>query len=886
MSEGQSLPGATFYRIDSSRFTMREYAWGTKNPLTLLIAFFLKLFRVNLGGSIDDPAVDAISPFEVSEDSLPEEVRAKFAPLQAELAQLGFGRPIFHQFDDRLNFTSIYWATCVHSSSRAVARIHCRIWRKPHPHKFHLFPTFISIFEDGSTLFSSSGKPDSELPKSVRVLRQPGMPASELWRAHETELHRLPAQAIPCRDEHAARQVVESFHLLARDFHLKRGAFKPLGESDSKESEILAQSRTDAAARGAANPEVLAEIDLLQKAPRTWKNSLWLLLITGLAFVLAGGARGNFKSALLLIPILLFHELGHYVAMYIFKYRNLKMFFIPFLGAAVTGQNYNVAAWKKLIVFLMGPVPGILLGAGLGFAGIARGNDLAVNAGLLCIVINGFNLLPLLPLDGGHVVNLVLFSRHYILDTVFRILAAIGLIVVAFGLDAKLLMYFGFFSLIAVGGSFKQSKVTEAVRGMGLPGPIPGTDAIPPETADTIVTELKKQFPKGLTSKQLAERALSVFETLNSRPPGWVASVFYLAIHAASFAFGFLAMGFIVLYHRGELSEAFFGERIEMTVSRSSLETRISESARSLDPTNSVAIVATFEKLDKAREEFNRLSADLPDTAASVLFGHTLYLRLPATNMQARSSLFDTLSQSTTNLFLERTNYRPAFSFRFLITPTNAVSPWFRDFQAFWNNNTGNKLIPPWTEVASISPDLKKEFNLARQTVTRLYRADDSTSDNDRDEADRKALTAALRIGDTAKVEEIQKKQQERRDVAFKIKLDQLKALPPSEIHRDVLEAYFAYPSDTNRLPAWRESRTNLARMMGSIAQHAPDAWRNGVDTGFLMTNKLSVSLLSVQFADFLHGAPPLIRWLEEHNVQELRYSVDGVSTSHFDDQE
>ena len=37
----------------------------------------------------------------------------------------------------------------------------------------------------------------------------------------------------------------------------------------------------------------------------------------------------------ILVGVLFVHELGHWVAMRVFGYRNLKMFFIPFFGAGL-----------------------------------------------------------------------------------------------------------------------------------------------------------------------------------------------------------------------------------------------------------------------------------------------------------------------------------------------------------------------------------------------------------------------------------------------------------------------------------------------------------------------------------------------------------------------
>ena len=95
---------------------------------------------------------------------------------------------------------------------------------------------------------------------------------------------------------------------------------------------------------------------------------LILLLVSLGLFILAGKRQWPLDYLLILLPVLFIHEFGHYLAMKIFNYRNLRMFFIPFLGAAVSGQHFNVPGWKKTIVSLMGPVPGIILGVIIGNA--------------------------------------------------------------------------------------------------------------------------------------------------------------------------------------------------------------------------------------------------------------------------------------------------------------------------------------------------------------------------------------------------------------------------------------------------------------------------------------------------------------------------------------
>ena len=138
----------------------------------------------------------------------------------------------------------------------------------------------------------------------------------------------------------------------------------------------------------------------------------------------------------MLVGVLFFHELGHYVGMRIFGYRNVRMFFIPLFGAAVSGQKTSAKSYQEAIVTLLGPLPGLCLAVvlfGMAFIpGFPREYRLIlVQASLLMAFLNGFNLLPIFPLDGGRLLNQILFSRNRYLEGVFQVLASLALI--AFG---------------------------------------------------------------------------------------------------------------------------------------------------------------------------------------------------------------------------------------------------------------------------------------------------------------------------------------------------------------------------------------------------------------------------------------------------------------------
>jgi Zn-dependent protease len=884
MSEGES---PIFYRVCGNGMTMREFSWGSKNPILLLFVGLRKLLKLpDAGGSTDDPPVESLQPFEVA--SLPEEIREKFEPLAYELTALGFVEPVYHAITDPLNFTTHYWATFRHASGNGFGRIHMRIWTKPHPARIQLFPIFISAFSDGTFMFSSAGQPDVESPPGTIVLRKQGMGTATLWQEHEKTLQTAGKTIYQLVDEGSLRWAIGAYHTATRDFHLKRGAFKKLTEQDASEAAILQRAH----GTGSPHADVLAEIEILQKGSATWKNSLWLLIVSGAAFFIAGGMQDSFRTALLLIVILLFHEAGHYVAMHIFKYRNLKMFFIPLLGAAVSGQSYNVAAWKKVVVSLAGPLPGIVLGIALAFAGMRRESEWAIDAGEMFIFINAFNLLPLLPFDGGRVVGTILFSRHYILDTVFRAVAAIAIILLGFALDAQLLFIVGAFSLMALRASLKMANVTEKIREQKLPMLAEDRESIPPDTANQIITQLKEKFTKGSSTKLLAQQTLTIFETLNQKPPGWMASISLLALHGGAFLVAMGVFFYVASNKNGGIARYDRPARIPLNVAN--IKTWSGAEANFLVVTQSVAVVATFQKEPLAAKAFGELSSSLPPVSESLLFGNTLFVRLPATNQEWRARIFSQLTLQTTNIFVERTNYAAQMKLAFAKPNKETKESWLAELENFFNAQTDLKLVPPWAPPALLDPKGRAGFMLARRTMRLLATGDDEDESTRTEKAARrsqfmqefKEIQAAERAGDDEKVKAIYARREEAREAAETKRIERVRKMPETEAHRGVIDAYMKYPDDTNSLPAYRDSRRKLERLMGSLRGAEPELARYGIVQGYMMDRVGQIQLREIQFADSLFNAPRLAKWLDAQGAKDLRYNIEGIEAFASDESE
>lgn len=166
----------------------------------------------------------------------------------------------------------------------------------------------------------------------------------------------------------------------------------------------------------------------LSLQPKRW-NGLTILVLSFIGFTLASARDTSLRDLGLLVAVLLLHEGGHLVGMRLFGFSDLRMFFLPFFGAAASGRKPGANAVEHAIVALLGPVPGLLVALPLAFvadSGISPDGPLPMLV-LFLVLINGFNLLPILPLDGGRLFEALIFERHPALDVLFRLLAIAGL---------------------------------------------------------------------------------------------------------------------------------------------------------------------------------------------------------------------------------------------------------------------------------------------------------------------------------------------------------------------------------------------------------------------------------------------------------------------------
>lgn len=109
---------------------------------------------------------------------------------------------------------------------------------------------------------------------------------------------------------------------------------------------------------------------------------------------------------LLLTLIVVLHELGHFAAMKAFRYKDLGIFFIPLLGAYVSGSKREVSQRESAIILLAGPMPGIIIGVVIYLITFYHqpffiGDLSSLSISGFFIFLNLINLFPVYPLDGG-----------------------------------------------------------------------------------------------------------------------------------------------------------------------------------------------------------------------------------------------------------------------------------------------------------------------------------------------------------------------------------------------------------------------------------------------------------------------------------------------------
>lgn len=139
---------------------------------------------------------------------------------------------------------------------------------------------------------------------------------------------------------------------------------------------------------------------------------------------------GSFIPIFLLTSLIIVHELGHFLMAILFKIEVDKIYIYPFGGISKFNISFNESLIKEFIILIMGPLFQMIF-----YLIIININYFDNYISLITVynyTILFFNLLPIYPLDGGKLLNIILSSK------------------IAFKKSLNISIYFSYFVIICL----------------------------------------------------------------------------------------------------------------------------------------------------------------------------------------------------------------------------------------------------------------------------------------------------------------------------------------------------------------------------------------------------------------------------------------------------
>lgn len=132
--------------------------------------------------------------------------------------------------------------------------------------------------------------------------------------------------------------------------------------------------------------------------------------ISTYVIVLLSFLAGYFEYTFLTIIIIIVHEMGHFLTGYFLKLKVKEISLFMFGGVTIFDEDLNLNIFKELLVVVMGPVVQMLFYMLVYYfytKGFVNVNTMK-KVSTINLTLLEFNLLPILPLDGGKILNNIL----------------------------------------------------------------------------------------------------------------------------------------------------------------------------------------------------------------------------------------------------------------------------------------------------------------------------------------------------------------------------------------------------------------------------------------------------------------------------------------------
>ena len=501
-----------------------------------------------------EPLVASLVPFRVHPSTFGTAERAAFEPTLVKLNRIGFDmRSILcHALQRPLSGESLHRVTVGHSSGTVTARVQRSVACKGFKNdlKRNLTVSFYTPLSDGTYTVTSSGEIDFDYPSSWNASSFPSTGILELWEQHRAAVLKADLEGVvitpsPSSVPHcpeafhdaAIRAAVGSKAVFAsplpQDFlpvlppptgiRARRG--RQMMAVAPEDARSLLQQIQTLAGRHVGWVSLLATVTLFAAATTTWGivNAGNLHLILGL-----------FLAALCI------HELGHYLAMKVTGYNDPRTLIFPFIPDNPEPVREQLAAWRKTVVALSGPLPGLLLGlVAVVLAHMGYGDTLAT-VGAVFVILNGISLLPVTPLDGGWAVHYAFGYRRTLTDIVTGATLTIALIWAAFSTgNPATIMAAAVFALICLPGIYRRFRTSDSLG----ESPVNPAGKIGAEDVAAVLSKTCSPFVARLHPKQLASGIAWVCGRAQSKPLSDPSLVGFCLTHSIAIL---LALGALV----------------------------------------------------------------------------------------------------------------------------------------------------------------------------------------------------------------------------------------------------------------------------------------------------------------------------------------------------
>jgi hypothetical protein len=335
---------------------------------------------------------------------------------------------------------------------------------------------FNTFFKNGERLATLDGRKfriDVHIPNTIFQDSYSGSLQTQ-WQLHQHYLHHHPGletrtfaetgegfQAMVDEEnryhkDYIALLVKEGFLIKTGEDRYKedwRKSSRSVGKSFSDVAKIVNTTRQKELSGQKINVPVEMEIENYENArhrqtirEQVSSGKVMFLGFSMMVFLVSFSLLLSFQTTLLLLAVLLVHESCHLLAMWMMDYKDWSLLFIPIPGIAAQGRDKAIPYYKQVVANFGGSAPGLLMAIMLWFMlvnGLIPFTSLGLAARviLMLLVINYFKLLPVVPMDGGKILDIILYSRSILPQTVLMVSIFLGLIVLGERYQAPMLWF-------------------------------------------------------------------------------------------------------------------------------------------------------------------------------------------------------------------------------------------------------------------------------------------------------------------------------------------------------------------------------------------------------------------------------------------------------------